>query len=149
MSSRAERSYSDIRELNAVPVCEDLVEQAGQRLPRRRVTEGEVLEGRNVVAAREELADGGSLVAAGTADLLGVRLEPFRQVQVVDVPDVGLVDPHAERDRRDDDAVPGGRPPLLCRDAILRLIPAWYGRAPRPAAARSEATRSAVRCSVT
>ena len=39
---------------------------------------------------------------------------------MVDVPNVRLVDSHAERDRRDDDAVPGRRPPLLCRVSVLR-----------------------------
>ena len=49
-------------------------------------------------------------VAAGAADLLRVRLEALRQVVVVDVADVGLVDPHPERDRRDDDRRPASPP---------------------------------------
>ena len=58
-------------------------------------------------------------VAAGAADLLRVALEALRQVVVVDVADVGLVDPHAERDRRDDDVRGRARPPLLHLDAVL------------------------------
>ena len=106
-------------ELRADIVGEDVVEQAGDRLAGGRVAEGEVLERRDVVLAGEELADCRLAVAAGPADLLRVRLEALRQVEVVDVADVGLVDAHAERDRRDDDVAGRCRPPLLRRDAVL------------------------------
>ncbi len=50
--------------------------------------------------------DGCLAVAARAAGLLVVPLDGLRQVDVGDEPDVGLVDAHAERDRRDhDDAV--------------------------------------------
>ena len=100
-------------------MCEHVVEQACDRLRGRRVAEREVLERRHVVAAREELADRRLAVAAGAADLLRVALEALRQVVVVDVAHVGLVDPHAERDRGDDDVRVRVRPPLLHLDAVL------------------------------
>ena len=137
-------------ELGADGMLEHVREQAGERLARRRVAVGEVLERRHVVGAGEQLADALLAVASGAADLLRVRLEALRQVVVVDVADVGLVDPHPERDRRDHDPLRRARPPLLHRDALLacscrrgRGAPA--GR-PRRAARRSAA---AVRCSVT
>ncbi len=70
-------------------------------------------------AHAKQLAGAGASVAAGPADLLRVRLEPLRQVVVVDVADVRLVDAHAEGDRGDDDVVVGARPPFLHRDAIV------------------------------
>ena len=48
-----------------------------------------------------------------------VALERLGQVVVVDVADVGLVDAHAEGDRRDDDAAPAGHEPLLHRRALV------------------------------
>jgi hypothetical protein len=63
-----------------------------QRLPRVEV-------GRRV----EHHALGRQPVAAGAAALLHVLLDPLRQVGVDDEADVGAIDPHAERDRRDDD----------------------------------------------
>jgi hypothetical protein len=90
-------------ELRALLVREDLVEQAGERVAGRRVAVGEVLERRNVVGAREELTGAQLAVAAGAPDLLEVRLEALREVDVVDVADVGLVDAHAEGDRGNDD----------------------------------------------
>ena len=82
---------------------EHLGEQAGERLARRRVAVGEVLERGHVVGAGEQLAGARLAVAAGAADLLRVALQALGQVVVVDVADVGLVDAHAERDRGDDD----------------------------------------------
>ena len=124
-------------ELRADVVGEDLVEERGDRLGRGRVAEGEVLESRDVVRAGEELADAGAAVAAGTADLLRVRLEALRQVEVVDVADVGLVDAHAEGDRGDDDVAAGRRPPLLHLDPVLGAH-AGVVRARRQARRREE-----------
>ncbi len=107
------------RELGARGTIEHLCEQPDDRLARRRVAEHEVLERRNVVRACEELADALGTVAAGAPDLLRVRLEALRQVVVVDVADVGLVDPHPEGDRRDHDRLRRAGPPLLHRDALL------------------------------
>ena len=53
-----------------------------------------------------EPGGGGQAVAARPAGLLVVALDRLGQVEVGDEPDVGLVDAHAEGDRRDhDDAV--------------------------------------------
>ena len=103
----------------ALRVCEHVVEQARDRLGGRRVAEREVLERRHVVAARKELADRRLAVASGAADLLRVRLESLRQVEVVDVAHVCLVDPHPERDRRDDHVRVRVCPPLLHLDTII------------------------------
>ena len=118
-SWRDESSYSETANCSPDACAKHVLEQAGDRLARRRVAEREVLERRHVVAAREELADRRLAVASGAADLLRVRLEPLRQVEVVDVAHVGLVDPHAERDRGDDDVRVRVRPPLLHLDAVV------------------------------
>ena len=115
------------RELRADLVREHHVEQARDGLARGRVAEGEVLERRDVVLAGVELAHRRLAVPAGPADLLGVRLEALGEVEVVDVADVGLVDAHAEGDRRDDDVAGRRRPPLLRRDAILGSQPGVVG----------------------
>ena len=107
-------------ELRAHGMLDDVRDQAGQRLARRRVAEGEVLESGHVVRACEELASALVAVATGAADLLRVRLEALRKVVVVDVADVGLVDSHPERDRRDDDRLRRAGPPLLHRDTLFR-----------------------------
>src|SRR6478736_2889811 len=73
------------------------------------------------VAARKELADRCLAVSSGATDLLRVRLESLRQVEVVDVAHVGLVDAHAERDRRDDDVRIRACPPLLHLDAVISV----------------------------
>ena len=57
----------------------------------------------DVVGAVEGEGVGRRAVAAGAADLLVVALDRLRQVGVGDVADVGLVDAHAEGDRRADD----------------------------------------------
>ena len=108
MSWRAESSNSETA--NRSP-CD--------RLGRWRVAEREVLERRHIVAAREELADRRLPVAAGATELLRVRLESLRKVEVVDVADIGLVDAHAERDRGNDDVRVRLRPPLLNLDTIV------------------------------
>ena len=67
----------------------------------------------DVVGAVERQRVGGRAVAAGAADLLVVALDRLRQVGVGDVADVGLVDAHAEGDRRADDQ------PVLALEAGL------------------------------
>jgi hypothetical protein len=62
------------RELRADGMIEHIREQAGERLARRCVAEGEVLQRRHVVRAREQLADALLAVAARASDLLRVRL---------------------------------------------------------------------------
>ena len=55
-------------------------------------------------------------VAARAARLLVVPLDRLRQIDVRDEPDIGLVDAHAERDRRDHhDAVVAQEPGLIGR----------------------------------
>ena len=63
----------------------------------------ELRELHDVLQAVDHPRVGGLAVAAGAARLLVVRLDALRQVEMRDEPDVGLVDAHAERDRRDDD----------------------------------------------
>ena len=71
-----------------------------------------VLEGVEQVAVR------GLAVASGAAGLLVVRLERTRHRMMHDEPHVALVDPHAERVRRDD------RAHLLRHERVLHLAPA-------------------------
>ena len=100
----------------------------------------------HIVRARKQLADARLAVSAGTPDLLRVRLEALRQVVVVDVANVRLVDPHPERDRRDHDPLRRARPPLLHRDALLGAHAGVVRHAPadpRRRAARRSATTSA------
>ena len=119
----------------ALVVGQHFGEQSCDRLARRRVAVGEVLERRDVLAAGEELARARLAVAAGAPDLLRVRLEALRQVEVVDVAHVGLVDAHAEGDRGDDDAAVRAGPPLLHLDAVVGVHAGVVG-------ARGQARRS-------
>ena len=118
MSSRAESSYSETA--NCAPTSLAKTRRAGRRSPRasacrrRRSSRASGCRPGRRRARRCRRA-----VAAGAADLLRVRLEALGQVEVVDVADVGLVDAHAEGDRRDDDVAGRRRPPLLHRDAVL------------------------------
>ena len=59
-------------------------------------------------------------VAAGAADLLVVALDAARQRRVHDRADVGLVDAHAERDRRDDHVEVAGEERALRLVALAR-----------------------------
>ena len=65
-------------------------------------------------------------VAAGTADLLIIALDGLRQVGVHDPADVGLVDAHAEGDRRHHDqpvlALEGGLDPAALLGIEARVI---------------------------
>ena len=63
----------------------------------------ELRELHHVLQAVHHPRVGGLAVAAGAARLLVVGLDALRQIEVRHEPDVGLVDTHAERDRRDDD----------------------------------------------
>ena len=110
-------------ELGVHRLLEHVGEQTGQRLPRGRVAVGEVLERGHVVRTREQLARAFLPVPSGAPDLLRVRLEPLRQIVVVDVANVGLVDPHPERDRRDHDPVGRPRPPLLHAHTVVGAHP--------------------------
>ena len=122
----AESSCSETA--NCVPrrVREDLVEQArdASRVgvsPKAKFSSVGTSSGQASSSHGRRLA-----VAAGAADLLRVRLEALRQVVVVDVADVGLVDPHAEGDRRDDDVAR----PRPCHHSCTAtrssaLMPAW------------------------
>src|SRR5207249_10322177 len=101
-------------------MLENIRKQAAERLARGRVAEGEVLERWHVLRTSEQLADALLAVTPGAPDLLRIGLEALRQVVVVDVADVGLVDSHPERDRRDDDRLRRAGPPLLHRDTLFR-----------------------------
>ena len=61
------------------------------------------LGGDHVLHPEQQQGLGGHAVAAGTPGLLVVPLDVLRHVVMDDEADVGLVDPHAERDRGDDD----------------------------------------------
>ena len=63
--------------------------------------------------------DGGLAVTARATGLLVVALDRLRQVDVRDEPHVGLVDPHAEGDRRDHHDPVVAEEPRLIRRAHL------------------------------
>ena len=65
--------------------------------------------------------DRGLAVAAGAAGLLVVALDGLRQVDVRDEAHVGLVDAHAERDRRDHHDAVVAEEPRLVRGADRRV----------------------------
>ena len=68
---------------------------------------------------------GRQAVAAGAARLLVIALDAFRQVEVRDEAHVGLVDAHAERDRRDHhDAVVAEEAVLVAPRASRVSMPA-------------------------
>ena len=93
------------------------------RLRRGRVAVGEVVEHDPVVRAGQQFADRGPAVAAGTARFLGVVFQCLWQVVVIHPADVGLVDPHAKRDRGDD------RVDAASHERILCLVPLFIRQA--------------------
>ena len=107
----------------------DLAAAAEPRVRRAQVVDGRDVGAREpaqllgVGTAREQERVGRAAVAAGPADHLDVALERLRVVVERDEADVGLVDPHPERGRRDDglDAALDER--LLRRRALVRLEP--------------------------
>ena len=137
-------------ELLADLVGEDLVDERGDRLARRRVAVGEVLERRHVVRGRRTARR---------------RREPRRGPRARSpasrsrAPSAGCSGRRSGRRpcrcpcrrrswrRRCRGRTPSTTPAPPSRSSAL--IPAWYARAGSPAPARSAATRSAVRCSVT
>ena len=97
-----------------------------------RVDRAEIGDGRDVGAreaaqlarvgaAREQQRVRRAAVAPGAADHLDVALERLGVVVERDEPDVGLVDAHAERGRRDDGLDPALDEGLLRGRALLRL----------------------------
>lgn len=80
-----------------------------------RVAVNEILQHVEVVGTEEQLAGRRGSVAARAADLLGEILQALGRVVVVDVADVGLVDPHAEGDRGHDDSLVRREKPILDR----------------------------------
>ena len=121
--------------------------QAAQRVRLGDVALGEAAERRGVAPPREEHAVARVAVAPGPADHLDVVLERAREVVEQDEPDVGLVDPHPERRRRDDDAHRAAEEGVLRRRPLVRLDPGVVverrGRRGRGGAARASRTTRA------
>ena len=80
-------------------------------------------ERRRVARAREEERLARLAVPARSPDHLDVALDRVRVVDETDEPHVGLVDPHAERRRRDDGLRPAGDEVVLDARPLLRLEP--------------------------
>ncbi len=95
-----ELGYADVERRAG---CQQLVDDSPHRATRRRVAVGEVLQRGYVGGACEQFDDGRRSVPTGASDLLAVALQALGQVVVIDVAHVGLVDAHAESDRRHDD----------------------------------------------
>ena len=83
-------------------------------------------------------------VAAGAAGLLVISLDALGDRGVRDQPDVGLVDAHAERDRRRDHHLLGTDECGLVAGAHLRLEPGMVGQCGRPLAPSVSAIFSAL-----
>ena len=64
-----------------------------------------------------------SSVAPGSSDLLVIRFQASRQGRVDDCADIGLVNPHAKRDRRDHYLDPACEELLLDSLAVLGIEP--------------------------
>ena len=75
----------------------------------------EVLDLLEIPVAEQQETMGGQTVPSGPADLLVVVVDAPGQVVMDDKPDIGLVDPHAEGDRRHDD------PDIVAAEALLVL----------------------------
>ena len=91
----------------------------GRRSPGRVVDHAALLH--DVGEAVGEPGGRGQAVATRAAGLLVVALDRLRQVEVGDEPHVGLVDAHAEGDRRDhDDAVLAQEARLVARRGSVR-----------------------------
>ena len=88
---------------------------------RRHVGDREAPERRRVARAREQERLARLAVAPGASHHLHVALERVRVVDEADEPHVGLVDPHAEGGRRDDDLRPIGDEVVLDARPLGRL----------------------------
>lgn len=93
----------------------------------------------DVLEAVGEPGGGRQAVAPGAARLLVVALDGLRQVEVRDEPDVGFVDPHAERDGRDDDEAVLPEEARLVRGARLGVQARVVRRASMPFSVRKAA----------
>lgn len=70
----------------------------------RGVTVDKVFQDVHVIGAGKELANRRMSVATRSPSFLGIVLEALREVVIVDVPDVRLIDPHPKCDRRHHDS---------------------------------------------
>ena len=100
-------------DIEVIPQAKKFLDQAAQGGLVRGVAIDEIFQHIEIIRADQHLADGGLAVASGTTDLLGVVLQAFGQIVMIDGTDVGLVHPHAEGDGGDYDGVIGRHEPLL------------------------------------
>ena len=119
----AERLRDVRRAPTTPPLSRSDAVDAAQELRRRNVPQREASQGGGVGVAGEEHGVARRAVAARAADHLDVALERVGVVDERDEPHVGLVDPHPERRRRDDDGRPAGDERLLDARPLVRLEP--------------------------
>ena len=98
----------------------------------------------DVARAVERERVGGQAVAAGAADFLIVGFDRRRHVGVEDEPDVRLVNPHAERDGRANDAIVFAQKGVLVHGAHGMIKSGVIGQR-APAALANSAASSSVR----
>ena len=96
-----------------------MVHQPAKRGLIRRVAQNEITEHDEVIRAGEDFATGRQTVSARAADFLLIILQRLRQVEMNHRADVGLVDPHAERNRGDNDIAPPLHEVVLGRSTHL------------------------------
>ena len=108
----------------------------GAQLVRGRdAAQREASERGGVGVARRGARCRSGAVPARAADHLHVALEGVGQVDESDEPHVGLVDPHPERGRRDDDGEPAGHERVLDARPLAGLEPGVVVLRPDPVAA--------------
>ena len=110
---RREFVGGNIEHLARRPIGQELLQEITQRLGRGCVAVGEVFQHREIFSRRENFTVRRCTVTPGATDLLRVVFNAFREIIVIDRADVRLVDPHAERDGRDDDG------PVRRHEAVL------------------------------
>ena len=115
------------RDIELAGLIEEDAQDGPEGIGLRGVTVGKVRKSAEIVAAGEEFAVGWFSVASGPANLLGVVLEGFREVEVVDGPDVRLINAHSKGDGGANDGDFSGHEVILDFGPCFRSQPRVIG----------------------
>lgn len=91
------------RDIELTRLVEEEAENGTKGVGLRGVAVGEIGERPEVIAAGQEFTAGRLPVAARPPDLLGVIFKRFGEVEMIDGPDIGFIDPHAKSNGGADD----------------------------------------------
>ena len=79
----------------------------------RGIAINKIFQNGEILAASQSFAYGGLAVPSGPADFLGVIFQTLGKVIVIDIPYIGLVNPHAKCNGCHNNCLSGGHEPVL------------------------------------